>query len=132
MQSATLLRLIHLEGFDPEGMSEEYQEKVADATLGLVSDEELFALLSDKRVARVIEGRFNSASAGGSIAERVDVFVAFLREKLTADTSVEGLSDEWVVKSFGFNLFTGKRQDGRTISPQIRENLGRLNLRAIG
>lgn len=77
---------------------------------GHVSDEDLFALLTDEdsQVKWAAERELNSAPAGSPLAKRVDEFVVFLRGRLGCEA--EGLPDAWVVKTFGFNLVTDEGQ----------------------
>lgn len=94
-----------LDGFGLD-MDAEYRERVERAADGYADNDELFTLLQDKRVQWVLEQRLNTAFPKSRLAERADSFMLYLRERLNVDESVP---DSWVVKSFGFNLWTGDR-----------------------
>lgn len=91
---------------------------------GLWNDEELFQYLCDERFRARVEETLSSFPPGSGEAARVDRFVGFLREKLAGETNVEGLSDEWVVRSFGFSFVTASQRESLSGFTSVDELIG--------
>lgn len=91
---------------------------------GLWDDGELFQYLCDDRFRSRIEEALSAFPPGSGEAARVDRFVDFLRRKLAVETSVEGLSDEWVVRSFGFSFVTASQREHLSGLTSVDELIG--------